>query len=263
MFLFFSKLLPLFLYPLGFACLLLLVALLLLWKFPRLAAIALGLALITLLVGGNGWVSDGLVRSLEYQHLPPANLPAAAAIVVLGGCTRSAEPPRPWVDISDEGDRVLHAANLYHQGHAPRIILSGGRIDWRGGGAPESADMALVAAAMGVPKTVILQDPTSLNTRENAVNVQQIMKTEGIHRILLVTSAMHMPRSLRIFQKLGIDAIPAATDFITSDRSRAELQSTPAAIVLNLLPDVERLRYTTRALKEYLGTVIYWLRGWI
>ncbi|NJP09456.1 MAG: YdcF family protein [Leptolyngbyaceae cyanobacterium RU_5_1] len=263
MFLFLSKLLPIFIYPLGLSCLLLLVALVLLWRRPRLATIPILLTLVVLLVASNAWVSEWLVRSLETQHIPQPELPKADAIVVLGGATRPKYPPRPWIDVMDEGDRVIHAVKLYKEGKASRIILSGGRIDWRGSGPPESSDMATLVEWMGVPKSAILEDPTSLNTHENAINVLKIMDAQGIRRILLVTSALHMPRSLRIFQKLGIDTVPAATDFWVSDRDREEFGSSAEAITLGLLPDVERLRSTTRALKEYMGLFVYWLRGWL
>ncbi|MBD1943040.1 YdcF family protein, partial [Coleofasciculus sp. FACHB-712] len=143
MFLFLSKLLPLFIYPLGIACVLMIVALVLLWKRPRWAAVPIVLALIALLVGSNGWVENSLLRSLEWQNLPPSELPTAEAIVILGGATKSALPPRPSVDLSEEGDRVFYGAQLYREGKAPLVIASGGRIDWRGSGAPESADMAV------------------------------------------------------------------------------------------------------------------------
>jgi uncharacterized SAM-binding protein YcdF (DUF218 family) len=263
MFLFLSKLLPLFLYPLGLTCVLLLVSLVLLWRKSRWVAVPIVLSLVVLLTSSNAWVSDWLVRSLETQHIASGELPKADAIVVLGGCTRPAMPPRPWVDVSEEGDRVLYGAKLFRDGKAPKVILSGGRIDWFGAGPAESADMAELVKAMGVPETAILQDPTSLNTRENAVNVKQIMAGNNIKKILLVTSAMHMPRSLSIFQKLGIDAIPAPTDYLTSERDRQEFGSSAQATTLSALPETERLRNATRAMKEYVGIFVYWLRGWI
>jgi len=86
-------------------------------------------------------VKLSVVRSLEWQNLPLAQIPVAEAIVVLGGATKSAFFPRPTVDLSESGDaygglrlRVIYAAQLYRQKRAPIIILSGGRIDWRGGG---------------------------------------------------------------------------------------------------------------------------------
>jgi uncharacterized SAM-binding protein YcdF (DUF218 family) len=263
MFLFLSKLLPIFIYPLGLSCILLLVALVTLWKRPQAAAACMSFSLVLLLLASNSWVATGLVRSLEWQHLPPESYPKADAIVVLGGAIRPQAPPRPWVDVAEAGDRPLHAARLYLQGKAPLIILSGGRIDWKDGGPPESMDMAKLVQAMGVPASALLEDPTSLNTYENAVNVKQILDQRGIQRILLVTSAIHMPRSLRIFQKQGIEAIAAPTDFSVVEGRFDELRSSTEAIILNLLPDAENLQATSRALKEYIGIVVYWLRGWL
>jgi uncharacterized SAM-binding protein YcdF (DUF218 family) len=263
MFLYLSKLLPLFFYPLGLASVSLIVALVTLWKRPRIAAIAISLSLILLLVCSNAWVAKSLVRSLEWQNIPAAQIPNAEAIVVLGGATKSAIWPRPTVDLSEPGDRVIYAAQLYRQKKAPIIVLSGGRIDWRGSGSSESADMATILISIGVPAEVIIQEPLSLNTYENAVNVRKILEYRGIKKVLLITSAMHMPRSLKIFQRQGIDVIPAPTDFLVSQGELQELTSTPKAAILNLLPDTNNLNQFTNALKEYIGSFVYGLRGWL
>ncbi|MBD6615844.1 YdcF family protein [Komarekiella sp. 'clone 1'] len=263
MFLYLSKLLPLFFYPLGLACVSLVVALVTLWKRPRIATIAITLALTLLLCCSNAWLAKSLVRSLEWQNIPPAQMPNAEAIVVLGGATKSAFPPRPTVDLSESGDRVIYAAQLYRQKKAPIIILSGGRVNWRGDGSPESADMANILTSIGVPSEAIVQEPDSFNTYQNAVNVQKILESRGIRQVLLVTSAMHMPRSLKVFQRQGINAIPAPTDFLVSQGELQELGSTPKAAILNLLPDTDNLHQFTTAVKEYVGTFIYRLRGWL
>jgi uncharacterized SAM-binding protein YcdF (DUF218 family) len=240
-----------------------LVALVTLWKRPRWAAAAIALGLIVLLAGSNAWVSRSLVRSLEWQNIPPTELPNAEAIVILGGATKPASPPRPSIDLSEEGDRVLYGAQLYQQKKAPLIIVAGGRIDWRGSGPSESTDMAAILSQVGVPTEAILEEPNSLNTYENAVNVRKILDARDIRRVLLVTSAMHMPRSLLIFKRQGIAAIPAPTDFLVSESELQEMQNSPQATLLNLLPDTERLYHFTRALKEYIGLVVYRLRGWL
>jgi uncharacterized SAM-binding protein YcdF (DUF218 family) len=263
MFLFLSKLLPLFVYPLGLACLLLIVALFTLWKRPRWSALCIGLALVLLLVGGNGWVAMQITHSLERQYVPDAELPKAEAIVVLGGAIRPQFPPRPWVEVTEAGDRPLYAAQLYRQGKAPLVILSGGRISWQGGGPPESADMAKVVEAMGVPATAILQDPTSLNTHENAVNVKKILTERNIKQVLLVTSATHMPRSMQIFKKQGINVIAAPTDFLVAQQEQQDARNTTQWRTLAAIPEAENLAQLTRALKEYIGIFIYRLRGWL
>ena len=264
MFLFLSKLLPLFFYPLGLSCLLIIFALVMFWKRPRWAAGAMALALTILLTLSNGWISQNLVRSLETQNLPPTPIPQTRAIVVLGGGIKPALPPRPWVEVSEAGDRILYGSQLYRQGRAPWLILSGGRVEWKGGGPPESADMAEIAQAMGVPASAILPDPTSLNTYQNAVNVRKILKENNIlGPILLVTSALHMPRSLLIFQRQGIETIPAPTDFSITQQDIEASQSSFQAVLLNLLPDAYNLQQSTKALKEYIGLAVYRLRGWV
>ncbi|MBD1923063.1 YdcF family protein [Microcoleus sp. FACHB-831] len=263
MFLFLSKLLPLFFYPLGLACLLMIVSLVVLWKRPRWTPLPIVLALLVLLLGGNGWISDSIVRSLEWQNIPTTPLPTADAIVVLGGATKAAFPPRPAPDLSEEGDRVFYGAQLYREGKAPIVIASGGRIEWKGSGPPESGDMAVILETLGVPKEAIIEEPRSLNTYENALYVRQILQEKGIKRVLLVTSAMHMPRSLLIFKRQGIEAIPAPTDFLVTEADINETSSTPQAILLNAVPDADNLYKTTRALKEYLGRVVYSLKGWL
>lgn len=264
MFLFLSKLLPLLLYPLGLTCLLLVAALVLLKRRPGWATGAIALALVLLLVSSNNWVATGVMRSLEWRYQDTLNLPEAEAIVVLGGSIKPQLPPRPWIDVAEEGDRVLHGARLYLTGKAPLLVFSGGRITWgQGQSRSEAEDMAELAEALGVPPSAILIEPDSLNTFENAAYTQVLLTELGIERILLVTSAMHMPRSLAIFRKQGFEAIAAPTDFHVVRDPADPAQTTWPGRVLRLMPQTDNLHYLTHALKEYLGIGIYWLRGWL
>ncbi|MBE9112720.1 YdcF family protein [Nodosilinea sp. LEGE 07298] len=264
MFLFLSKLLPLLIYPLGLACVLLVVALVLIKRRPRWATGAIALALLLLLVSSNNWVSTGVMRSLEWRYQDTVDLPEAEAIVVLGGSIKPQFPPRPWIDLAEEGDRVLHGARLYLAGKAPLLVLSGGRITWsQSQSRSEAEDMAVLAEALGVPPSAMLMEPDSLNTFENAAYTQVLLADRGIERILLVTSAMHMPRALAIFKKQGFEAIPAPTDFHVAPDPQKPGQTTWQGRALSLMPQTDNLHYFTRALKEYLGIGIYWLKGWL
>ena len=115
MFFFLSKFLPLFFYPLGFACVLLVIILILFRWRRRWVPYVVGLTLMVLILGGNGWLSTALLRSLEFRHLPPNPIPTADAIVVLGGATRPQVPPRPWIEVNEAGDRPLYGAKLYNE----------------------------------------------------------------------------------------------------------------------------------------------------
>ncbi len=263
MFLFLSKLLPLFLYPLGLASLLLLVGLILAWKRPYFALFPMGISLFILLIASNAWVSSLLMQSLEWQQISEEELPQAEAILLLGGSTRIPAPPRKTIEITEAGDRVLYAAHLYKAGKAPLIIATGGRIAWLKNAPPEADSMKILLIEIGVPASAIIEETQAVNTYENALYTKEILEQRGIQTSLLVTSASHMPRSLRVFQKQGIDVIPAPTDFLVTKVDWEQLQSTPQATLLNLLPNAENLKQTTQALKEYIGMVVYWLKGWI
>ncbi|NEO61406.1 MAG: YdcF family protein [Moorea sp. SIO4G2] len=281
MFLFLSKLLPLFLYPLGLACVLLVVALVMSWRNPRWVPIPVALALIVLLVSSNTWVTNSLIRSLEWQYLPTSELPEADVIVILGGATKPPFPPRPTPEVDEAGDRVLYGAQLYREGKAPWVIPAGGRLVWGSSSnnssqrlssqsaqssqrlAPESEDMAQILEDLGVPRAAIIQESRSFNTHQNAVNVRKILDQRDLRKVLLVTSAIHMPRSVLVFRRQGIDVIPAPTDFLVSQYELDEPNSSSQAALLHSLPNADQLSRITRAIKEYIGIVAYRIRGWV
>ena len=265
MFLFLSKFLPLLIYPLGLSCLLLLLALIWLWKFPRRSLFAIAAALLIIFCSSNPLIAATLVKTLEWQYLPPDPVPAAEAIVVLGGSTRPQSPPRPWIEVLESGDRVLYSVRLYQDGVAPLIIFSGGRISWKEGSVAgsEAKDMAEIAQLMGVPERNILLEDQSLNTYQNAIETAKILKQRQIDTILLVTSAIHMPRSVAIFEKQGFNVTAAPTDYWVAQDLLEQMQGISGATFLNALPDMEALHFFTRALKEYIGLGVYRLRGWL
>jgi uncharacterized SAM-binding protein YcdF (DUF218 family) len=263
MFLFLSKLIPLLFYPMGMVCILLILALWLRWIKSKWTPAAISLALMILCLSGNATVSNWLVQSLEWQNIPKGELPIVDVIVVLGGGTRSQAYPRPGVDLTDAGDRVWYGAHLYHASKAPKIIVSGGGIGWKANSTPEAEDMTKLLVEMGVPTADILLESNSANTRENAVNVQKILQTQHFGKILLVTSAIHMPRSLAIFKRLGIEAIAAPTDYHVSQLEVNQPNASIEAAILSLLPSEESLSQTTQVIREYVGLLVYKLRGWL
>lgn len=263
MFLYLSKLLPLFVYPVGLSVLLLILALVL-YKRPRIQQLCIGLSLLLLLFFGNEWVSHTLVRSLEWRHLPEGELPQAEAIVLLGGGTRPQMPPRPMSEMNEAGDRVGYAAKLYHEGKAPFIVVSGGFIEFYGSSVPEADAMQELLMAFGVPEDAIVREERSRNTYENAIYVREIADTQGFNEILLVTSGLHMPRSVAIFEHQGFDVVPAPVDFLATWGEEGRTSEVGVGgWLLKLIPNSERLDFSTRSLREYIGMVVYRLRGWL
>jgi uncharacterized SAM-binding protein YcdF (DUF218 family) len=269
MFFLLSKIVPPFIYPLGLACLALGLGLLVRRRevlYTRLVTVAL----LVLWLGGNRIVATTLARSLEWRHIPPsasgAAVPQADVIVVLGASARARAFPRPMAELDERGSRLLQAARLYRQGAADRVLLSGGNVPWFSSPseAPEAETMADVLAFMGVPREAMWLEPNSRNTHENAVETQRILESQGVNRVILVTSAMHMPRSYRVFQKTDLEVIPLPADYLVSQDDWDSLfQPDPVVQLLNLLPSARYLHMTTDALKEVVGIAVYWLRGWL
>lgn len=244
-----TKILSQLAYPLLAALLLAASAGLLLWRGRRRSgALLLTLALGWLWLWSAPAFSDWFRATLE-QRYPPApleQLPPVDAIVVLGGLAEAAVPPsRPDPNLGAAVDRIWHAARLYRAGKAPRVLASGGNLPWSGVEQPESAVMAELLQELGVPVAAILQESTSRTTRENRDRSLPILQAHGVRRILLVTSALHMPRALTLFRATDLEVIPAPTDFETRFPSNAHL--------LRWLPDAQALADASRAFKEYLG----------
>ena len=252
-----SKLLPLFIYPLGFALVLSVLAMGFLGRSAGLARVLLFVAIIVLWGASTPIFSDYLVLTLERQYPPVAveETPTADAIVVLGGGVGGPAPPRISVDLWDAADRVLHAARLYRAGKAPVVLATGGVMPWLGLELPEAASMQTLLEEWGVPGASILLEGASRNTHENAVFSKQLLAEHGLQRVLLVTSALHMRRALATFRTAGIDAVPAATDYTVTFRDWRT--------VMDFLPDAWALSRTTDAIQEYIGYVYYQWKGWV
>ncbi|HEY3344246.1 MAG TPA: YdcF family protein [Anaerolineaceae bacterium] len=262
MFVFLSKFLPQFVYPLGLVSLLL-VAALAVGRRPRVRNAALIISLALIWIGGNRWVADALIRSLEWRYLPPAALPHAEAIVVLGGGTDPMVYPRSTTEINSAGDRIIYAARLYKQGAAPHLLLSGGYITWTEDRPSTPAqEMADLLHLMDVPDTALWLQNHSQNTYEDALYSSQMLKEKGITRVILITSAMHMPRAVELFRADGIDVIPAPTDYsVTAADFRSLTWDSLPGFLINLVPDVSSLRGTSTVLKEYIGLSVSGLQG--
>lgn len=264
MFVFLSKILPLFVYPAGLVCLLLLLALIL-GRHRRTRTALTIAAFLVLYLASNRWVAYGLAQSLEWRYLPPEQLPEVKAIVVLGGGTESQQYPRPGVEVNAAGDRILYAAQLYRDGVAPLLLLSGGSIDWQDGdGGTPAEDMAAILRENGIPDSALWLQNRSQNTHEDAVYSAQLLEEAGIKHILLVTSAAHMPRSVALFEHEGLQVTPAPVDFtVTREGWQTLTKGGWQAKLISLLPTSSSLGLTTNVIKEYIGILMYRLQGWL
>ncbi|RPE81660.1 YdcF family protein [Vulcaniibacterium tengchongense] len=209
-------------------------------------AVALGWSGLWSLPSASDWLR-GLLES-RYPVVDEAELPRADAIVVLGGGARYGWLDRP--DVRPEqlrSSRLAAGARAWLAGRAPIVILSGGGE----GGITEARRMAAAIARLGVPESALVLEERSRDTRDNARYTAELAEQHGVHRVLLVTSALHMPRASLLFRQAGIEAIPVP---VPERATRASWRE-------RWLPSRSALWRSGRALKELAGLAAVHLAG--
>ena len=255
-----SKMLPQLLYPLGLSLLLQWIALLNRQRRWAPGLSASGLLLLT--VPSLPLVSDALLRPLEQEatSLTPKVIPSADVVLVLGGGIRPAGPHGLGVEIGDAGDRLLTGVRLLRQQKARQLITSGGQVSFRRDDpTPTEAHLAReLALELDVPANAIIINGASKSTAQEAAALQTMALKRGWKRLLLVTSAFHMPRAFASFRQLpGIAVIPVASDYRLKPGGKATIKS----IVLGLVPSAKALEQSTMVIKEHLGMMVYRFRN--
>ncbi|NND81398.1 MAG: YdcF family protein [Gammaproteobacteria bacterium] len=245
-------------YPAGLATLLLSLSALAFWIGRRRAGRRIGLlAALLLLIFSNPRVAAHLALSLEQQYPQQAfeDIAAHDAIVVLGGGLRLPAPPARHAQLGSTADRYWHATRLYRTGKASRIVVSGGNAFEQPGLAGEAQYAAELLQRWGVPASDIQIEADSRTTRQNASLTIAGLLQENVQSILLVTSAMHMPRALTQFEGHGLKVTAASADVL--------IRQTNQPVALSWIPAAHALDLSTRALHEYYGILWYRLTDFV
>ena len=190
-----------------------------LWRQDKRAVqrrVAAGIFLVTTLfyLLSTSYISHMLMSQLENIYDQPAHPQGDVIIMLGGGATKDTS------NLGEQGNlcavpaaRLLTAAELYNQLHVP-VLVSGGQVYADSG--PEAVIAHRELVRLGVPEDMILTEPNSLNTRQNAMYSCGILREKGLEHPILVTSAFHMERSVLNFAKEGFQVVPCPTDYRTS-----------------------------------------------
>ena len=245
------------------------------WKAPVWAALA---CVAWLWAWGTNAMTRvvGLPLERGWEIVKAEDAPVCDAIVLLGGGMSAAPEAYPYADMHSAADRVWHAARLYRAGKAPLVVPTGS-------GDRESTEPLL--RDFGVPQEAIRGEYAARNTEENARNIERLfdcldclIQTGTVERaqsdnagtppikqsnnqtikqsnnpprrVLLVTSAWHMKRSVLMYQKYapGLDIVPAPADF-ENTVACAELR------FQDFLPSCDAFNRNAYMFKELVG---YW-----
>jgi uncharacterized SAM-binding protein YcdF (DUF218 family) len=178
----------------------------------------------------------------------------AEAIVVLGGGVQTVSARGHVLAQlqSTPSLRILEAVRLYKL-LAPRVVIvSGGIADPRTELRPEAEQMASALAAAGIPANLILTDPDAKTTHDHPRTVGPLLQARHVRQFVIITSPMHMRRSLGVFRAQGYDPVGSV-----SALQSEQLTSRPF-----FLPNDDSMMLSDQALYEYAAFVMYWWRGW-
>ena len=221
-------------------------------KRPSEARFACGLtvtSLVVLYLASTPLVARWVAESLERQNPPvdPVTMPVADAIVVLGGSMYATVGPdgTTLLYARHASDRFETAMQAFSAGRAPIIAFGGG-----GTGVPgtptEGEWNRARAIARGAPADRAIAGPVALYTSDESEGIARVLREHGVKRIILCSSAVHLPRARMNYEKLGFEVIPLPSDFAT--RGTAEDWSWAL-----LIPRGIALSQVDAGLKEWMG----------
>ncbi|MFA5960653.1 MAG: ElyC/SanA/YdcF family protein [Tatlockia sp.] len=237
---------PFFLVLLGFA-------LCLAWLWSKGDSITLRLSFLMMLslflLFSSGWPVAQLTRHLEDKYPPVTQVnPAIQWVVVLsGGQSMVSNVPSNSLLYSASIKRLVEGTRLYRQLPHARLLLSGGGSAFE---TPEAAHLSEVASWFAIDKKDIVLETKSLNTIGEVLAIKAILQDAPFY---LVTSAIHMPRAMKLCEAKGLHPIAAPTDFTFywNDERFAK----------RYIPNAHNLFYLTIAMHEYLGRLWAKIQG--
>jgi uncharacterized SAM-binding protein YcdF (DUF218 family) len=248
-------------YPFTWSWILLVVTVILLFcrQTParlKAARMTAGSALVLLYSLSTGLVSSYLAGVLEQEYPPysPVTGRSYDAIVVLSGDLNPAFGARPVTELSYSSlQRTLCGSEAFLQGLSSRLVMAGGTAVL---GQPiDAREMANLAVRLNVPEQALVLEEVSRNTYESAKEVKRILGQGA--KILLVSSAMHMPRAVRLYLHQGMNVTPYPCGYRTWLKVGTWQILKPSMFK----PDLGSLDRSTSAINEFVGLAVYRVAG--
>ena len=237
------KILPTFVLPIMLVIIVILIGLI--KNKKKLIYIAIGvLYILSTPIFSNNFFK--LVEGSEYRK-PISAIDSADAIVVLSGMLEINEVgDSTYIEWGDP-DRFFGGIALFKAGKAQKLVFTGGKMPWDKAKKTEGEVLKEYAISNGIPSEKIFVTKDVENTADEAVAVKELISPSK--RIILVTSAYHMYRAKRLFEKEGIEIIPFKVDYKTAGES--------AITVMDFLPNANNLELTETGIREIIGRLFY------
>jgi uncharacterized SAM-binding protein YcdF (DUF218 family) len=246
MFFILSKIIDFFLQPLCWIFILLGVA-----YFSKYTKRFILISLGILLICSNGWFVNQCYLAYESPQVK-LNQKYQWCIILGGGMMRAGEGYRT----GETADRFIQPLLLYKKGIVKKLLITGGNVNIKGlkiDETQESKKVKEVLIAMGIKEKDIYLEEQARNTHENAVYTKQLLNPYLKEKMVLVTSAMHMPRAKACYDKEGFKVVVYPADIKKKD--------TPSGILDLVIPQERNLSKFAELIREMAGFVIYKVVG--
>ena len=238
------KLLPYLVYPIT------IIIVLLMWAAISRKRLPVILALVLLIITSSPIVSHQMTAYLDGQEQKKSieDFYMADSIVVLSGMISPIMTKQGVAYEWGDPDRFFGGIELLKAGKANNIIFTGGILPWQKNIQPEGQILAKFAAEYGIPSSQIIVTGDVENTRDEAKAVRQILTKNSANKIILVTSAFHMPRASKSFQNEGLEVQIYPVDYKTGISD-----VTP----MHFLPSADAFYMFQFSLRELIGRAYY------
>jgi uncharacterized SAM-binding protein YcdF (DUF218 family) len=189
-----------------------------------------------------------IIEGNEYRK-PISAIVSGDAIVVLSGMLEINEvEDSTYIEWGDP-DRFFGGIALFKANKAQKLVFTGGKMPWDRAKKTEGEVLREYAVSNGIPSENILVTKDVKNTADEAVAVKELISPSN--KIILVTSAFHMYRAKKLFEKKGFIVIPYRVDFKTGGNSKIT--------VMNFLPSAGNLGMAETGMREIIGRLYYFI----
>ena len=240
------KILPTFVLPIMLFIILVLIGLI--QHKKKLIYIAIG----ALYILSTPIFSNSFMKLLEGSghndyRKPISAIDSADAIVVLSGMLEINEMgDSTYIEWGDP-DRFFGGIALFKAGKAQKLVFTGGKMPWDKTKKTEGEVLKEYAVSNGIPSEKIFVTKDVENTADEAVAVKELISPSK--RIILVTSAYHMYRAKRLFEKQGFIVIPYKVDY--------KISNNKDVTILDFLPSANNLELTETGIREIIARLFY------
>ena len=206
----------------------------------------------------HGWLMSRIERPFLLDPRHP--IQPADAVVVLGGYLDAFPQGYLGIEFNEAADRLFTGIALVRDGKGPVLVFGG-----RGVGNPavlvEAETAKKLTESWKLVSTPIEFLGANNDTHDEALHCAELARHKGWTRVILVSSAAHLPRAAAAFRKAGLEVTPVGCDFRA--RSWFSPEERPGNGPARIVPRMGSVALLSHWLEEEMGYCYYWLRGWV